>query len=149
MPALPKAWADGEIRGLGVRGGFEVDMKWKAGKLVAATLRSKLGNPCTIRHGKKSTRIETEMGESYNVTAAFGEITMKRMRHFLTAALLGCVAVVGTALEAGTDADGSKPNVILIYADDLGIGLLGSYGQQLIKTPHIDRLADEGMKFNN
>ena len=42
-----------------------------------------------------------------------------------------------------------RPNVILIYADDLGVGLLGSYGQKLIKTPHIDRLAEEGMKFNN
>ncbi len=41
------------------------------------------------------------------------------------------------------------PNVILIYADDLGIGLLGCYGQQRIKTPHIDRLAAEGMKFTN
>ena len=34
----------------------------------------------------------------------------------------------------------TKPNVILIFADDLGPGLLGAYGQQLIKTPHIDRL---------
>lgn len=42
-----------------------------------------------------------------------------------------------------------KPNVILIYADDLGIGMLGCYGQKLVKTPHIDRLADEGIKFNN
>jgi len=42
-----------------------------------------------------------------------------------------------------------RPNVILIYADDLGVGLLGSYGQKLIKTPHIDRLAEEGMRFNN
>ncbi|MFL3657031.1 MAG: arylsulfatase [Opitutales bacterium] len=43
----------------------------------------------------------------------------------------------------------AKPNVILIFADDLGPGLLGTYGQKLIKTPHIDRLATEGMKFNN
>ena len=42
-----------------------------------------------------------------------------------------------------------KPNVILINADDLGLGLLGCYGQELITTPHIDRLAAEGMKFNN
>ncbi|MEI6891971.1 MAG: arylsulfatase [Pontiella sp.] len=42
-----------------------------------------------------------------------------------------------------------RPNVILLYADDLGIGMLGSYGQKLIQTPHIDRLAEEGMKFNN
>lgn len=44
---------------------------------------------------------------------------------------------------------GTKPNVILIYADDLGPGLLGCYGQKLIKTPNIDRLAEEGMKFSN
>jgi len=44
---------------------------------------------------------------------------------------------------------GAKPNVILIYADDLGAGLLGCYGQKLIKTPHIDKLASEGMRFSN
>lgn len=43
----------------------------------------------------------------------------------------------------------AKPNIILIFADDLGPGILGCYGQKLIKTPHIDRLAAEGMKFNN
>lgn len=42
-----------------------------------------------------------------------------------------------------------KPNVILIYADDLGIGMLGCYGQKIVKTPHIDNLAAEGIKFNN
>jgi arylsulfatase A-like enzyme len=40
-----------------------------------------------------------------------------------------------------------KPNIILIYADDLGIGLLGHEGQKIIKTPHIDQLAREGMRF--
>ena len=44
---------------------------------------------------------------------------------------------------------GESPNVILINADDLGLGLLGCYGQELIETPNIDRLAKEGMKFNN
>lgn len=42
-----------------------------------------------------------------------------------------------------------RPNVVLIFADDLGIGMLGCYGQEIIETPHIDRLAAEGMKFNN
>ncbi|TWU45440.1 Arylsulfatase [Novipirellula aureliae] len=41
------------------------------------------------------------------------------------------------------------PNVILIFADDLGIGMLGCYGQQIVKTPHIDSLAAEGMRFTN
>lgn len=40
-----------------------------------------------------------------------------------------------------------KPNIILIMADDLGYGDLGSYGNTLIQTPNIDRLAQEGMKF--
>ncbi|MPR34591.1 arylsulfatase [Salmonirosea aquatica] len=41
----------------------------------------------------------------------------------------------------------NKPNIILIYADDLGIGLLGHEGQKIIKTPHIDQLAREGIRF--
>ncbi|MCH8828531.1 MAG: sulfatase-like hydrolase/transferase, partial [Planctomycetes bacterium] len=39
------------------------------------------------------------------------------------------------------------PNIIYILADDLGYGELGCYGQKWIKTPHIDRLAREGMRF--
>ena len=42
-----------------------------------------------------------------------------------------------------------RPNVILIFADDLGPGLLGCYGQQVIETPNIDHLAQQGMKFTN
>ena len=42
-----------------------------------------------------------------------------------------------------------RPNVIYILADDLGYGDLGSYGQQKLKTPNIDRLAHEGMKFTD
>ncbi|MBI5083091.1 MAG: arylsulfatase [Acidobacteria bacterium] len=40
-----------------------------------------------------------------------------------------------------------RPNVILVVADDLGYGDLGCYGQKRIQTPHIDRLAAEGMRF--
>ncbi|KPL11289.1 hypothetical protein AMJ85_03955 [candidate division BRC1 bacterium SM23_51] len=42
---------------------------------------------------------------------------------------------------------GAKPNIIFIMADDLGIGHLGCYGQELIKTPNIDRIATEGLRF--
>ncbi|HIA66670.1 TPA: sulfatase, partial [Candidatus Poribacteria bacterium] len=41
----------------------------------------------------------------------------------------------------------NKPNIIFIYADDLGQGMLSSYGQQHFDTPNIDRLAREGMQF--
>ena len=43
----------------------------------------------------------------------------------------------------------SRPNIIYILADDLGYGDLGCFGQQLIQTPHIDRLAAEGMRFTD
>ncbi len=49
----------------------------------------------------------------------------------------------------GIDDKASKPNIILIYADDLGIGLLEHEGQQIIKTPNIDKLASEGIRFSN
>ena len=41
-----------------------------------------------------------------------------------------------------------KPNIIYILADDLGYAELGSYGQELIETPHLDQLATSGMRFS-
>ena len=41
----------------------------------------------------------------------------------------------------------AKPNLIFIMADDLGYGDLGCFGQKLIKTPRLDQMAKEGMKF--
>lgn len=41
----------------------------------------------------------------------------------------------------------AKPNIIYMYADDLGYGELGSYGQTKIKTPNLDQMAKEGMRF--
>lgn len=42
-----------------------------------------------------------------------------------------------------------KPNIVLILADDLGMGDLGCYGQKLLKTPNIDKLAAEGLRFTD
>jgi arylsulfatase A-like enzyme len=58
------------------------------------------------------------------------------------------ILVLLSACDINKDGN-NKPNIILIYADDLGIGLLGNEGQQIIKTPHIDKLADEGLIFKN
>lgn len=48
---------------------------------------------------------------------------------------------------AQADSHGKPPNVIVILADDLGYTDVGAFGAELIDTPHIDRLAREGMKF--
>ncbi len=45
--------------------------------------------------------------------------------------------------------DECRPNIVLILADDLGYGELGCYGQQVIKTPQLDRMAHEGMRFTH
>lgn len=62
-----------------------------------------------------------------------------------------CLIVLLLApLAASHAAEGSrvpKPNIIYILADDLGIGDVGCYGQRLLKTPRIDQLATEGLRF--
>lgn len=63
--------------------------------------------------------------------------------------LVGLVLLTAAAhVHAGPKA-AKKPNIILIMADDLGWGEVGCYGQKKIKTPHIDALARNGMKFNS
>ena len=48
---------------------------------------------------------------------------------------------------ADREASTRPPNVVYVMADDLGYGELGSYGQRRIRTPHLDRMAEEGIRF--
>ncbi len=68
-------------------------------------------------------------------------------RDFLKTVGLGAAALTVTQLEFCKAPAGAKPNVIFILADDLGYGELGCFGQEKIRTPNIDRIAAEGMKF--
>lgn len=64
---------------------------------------------------------------------------MTTRREFLSAAAAGLAEA----------APARKPNIVLIMADDLGWGDIGPYGQDKIRTPHLDRLAREGMRFTD
>ncbi|MDX1564448.1 MAG: sulfatase-like hydrolase/transferase [Phycisphaeraceae bacterium] len=63
------------------------------------------------------------------------------MIRFLLAGWIGLVCVGCAAPEA------PRPNIVLIVADDLGYGDVGCYGHPVARTPHIDRLAAEGVRF--
>lgn len=58
-----------------------------------------------------------------------------------------CVAFLSAALPGMAKKKQVQPNVVFIYADDLGRGMLSHYGQKVISTPNIDRLFEEGTAF--
>ena len=67
---------------------------------------------------------------------------MELIRHIVIFSLVGISVGCNQNLN-----ENKKPNIIFILADDLGRSDLGCYGQKLIKTPHIDKIASEGMLF--
>jgi len=75
---------------------------------------------------------------------------MNHLSHIHDIILAGFAFVFGlgsVCLAEPPQKEWEKPNIIWIMADDLGYGDLGCYGQKEIRTPHIDRLARDGMRF--
>ena len=62
LPALPRAWPAGSVRGLRARGGFEVDIVWRDGSLVSVELRSPVGGEALVRYREKTRRVHVKKG---------------------------------------------------------------------------------------
>lgn len=64
LPALPKAWPTGRVTGLRARGGFEVDIAWKQGRLTSGVIRSVSGTSCRVRYGARVISLRLGAGRS-------------------------------------------------------------------------------------
>ena len=75
----------------------------------------------------------------------------KRFPASLLISTLCLVIAAGAAWLFSPSAQGAseKPNVVIIFADDLGYGDLSSYGRQDYTTPHLDRMAQEGVRLTD
>jgi len=77
LPALPDAWQDGSVSGICARGGFEVNLSWKDGKLAEVVVTSEKGVPCTVRYEDKTLSFKTKKGSSYRIVMDNNELKKK------------------------------------------------------------------------
>jgi len=63
LPALPAAWAEGSVKGLRARGGVEVDLAWKDGRLTSATLRPELREACRVSYQGRKIELSLKKGK--------------------------------------------------------------------------------------
>jgi alpha-L-fucosidase 2 len=69
LPALPPSWSNGSISGLRARGGFEVAIEWKEGKLTAATIQSTVPATCKVRYGARQSEVSIKAGQAIRLNA--------------------------------------------------------------------------------
>lgn len=74
-------------------------------------------------------------------------MTHQSMRSILTVG--ACIALPATAQDGTREPLNEKPNIVLIYADDIGYGDLSCYGATRVQTPNVDALAANGLQFRN
>jgi hypothetical protein len=82
LPALPETWKNGVVSGLRARGGFEIDMAWKDGRLVAATIKSSEGGTSHVYYAGKAIMLKMKRGESVRLDGTLSQASLK-MKHVL------------------------------------------------------------------
>jgi len=72
-------------------------------------------------------------------------------KHMKTSAILSisALSMLTGCNQTDKTTEVQKPNILIIYADDVGIGDLSCYGAELIQTPHLDAIAENGIRFTN
>ncbi|VGO18728.1 glycoside hydrolase family 95 protein [Pontiella sulfatireligans] len=73
LPALPTSLADGNVKGLRARGGFEVGLDWANGTLKSATIKSLQGEACKLKYGEQLLEFKTEAGRQYRFDGSLRE----------------------------------------------------------------------------
>ena len=68
LPALPAAWPAGSVSGLRARGGYEVAMQWKGGRLQKAAIRAGAGGKCRVRLGDLTRAVAIKAGETHRLS---------------------------------------------------------------------------------
>lgn len=68
LPALPDVWETGSVKGLKTRGGFELAMNWKNGKLATVTIQSKTGGQTELIYGGKTKKVSLKQGQVQYMT---------------------------------------------------------------------------------
>jgi alpha-L-fucosidase 2 len=69
LPALPKTWPDGEVRGLCARGGYTVDIVWQSGRLVSAAVHSRFGGTLPVRYDSLVKQFQLRAGSTLKLSA--------------------------------------------------------------------------------
>jgi arylsulfatase A len=124
-----------------IGGAWQARARWDAGPYPASSARSTSRGSVDPRANRAPARSWSRPWRGF-AHRARGSVILTSLR------LAVVLSLVVLSIPAPASAQ-PPPGIVLIVADDLGIGDLGAYGQTRIRTPRIDRLAREGLRFTS